>query len=124
MRRRPNRRGYALMLVCLFVAVFLSLLGVAWRHSSSVVRVATVHVSQIQRDEGSLLVLAQALQLLETGRPPGVSYTCYKTVTTSLGTYTYVVTFTADATRTNWAITVAQGGTTASAPVMAPFGSN
>ena len=55
-----------LLMVLLFNVLFLMLLGVAWRHIAAVIRVATVREQQVQRDEGSLRVLAIAMQVLET----------------------------------------------------------
>lgn len=65
-RRLPKRRGYALVTVLVFNVLFLMLLGVAWRHMASAIRIATVREQQVQRDEGSLRVLALAMQVLET----------------------------------------------------------
>jgi hypothetical protein len=62
----PKRRGYALVMVLLFNVLFLMLLGVAWRQMASVIRIATVREQQVRRDEGSLRVLAIAMQVLET----------------------------------------------------------
>ena len=75
-RRSPNRRGYALVMVVLFNVLFLMLLGVAWRRMASVIRIATVRTEQRQCDEGSLCVLADAMRLLETGLPPTSPYQC------------------------------------------------
>jgi hypothetical protein len=65
-RRRPKRRGYALMLVLIFVVLFTAILGVAWRRVASALRVE--HVSEVRKqcDQGSLQVLAKAMALLET----------------------------------------------------------
>ncbi len=75
-RNRPSRRrGYALVLVCLFVVLFLSLLGVAWRQMASALRIASLQsiqqqsgntsVFQTQRDAGSVPALALAMRMLE-----------------------------------------------------------
>jgi hypothetical protein len=65
-RRRPNRRGYALMLVILFVVLFSAILGVAWRRVASALRVE--HLSEVRKqcDGGSVQVLAGAMKVLET----------------------------------------------------------
>ena len=65
-RRRSNRRGYALMLVVVFVVLFTAILGVAWRRVASALRVE--HVSEVRKqcDQGSLQVLAEAMKMLET----------------------------------------------------------
>jgi len=64
--RRPNRRGYALMLVIVFVVLFTAILGVAWRRVASALRVE--HLSEVRRqcDGGSVRILADAMKVLET----------------------------------------------------------
>jgi hypothetical protein len=64
--RASNRRGYALLLVMLFVVLFGAMLGVAWRRVASAIR--TEHVCDVRKrcDRGSIPVLAQAMQVLET----------------------------------------------------------
>ena len=63
---RSNRRGYALMLVMVFVVLFAAILGVAWRRVGSALRIE--HLSELRKqcDQGSVQVLAQAMRLLET----------------------------------------------------------
>ena len=65
-RHRSERRGYALMLVMVFVVLFTAILGVAWRRVASALRVE--HVSEVRKqcDQGSLQVLAEAMKMLET----------------------------------------------------------
>jgi hypothetical protein len=65
-RRRSNRRGYALMLVIVFVVLFTAVLGVAWRRVASALRIE--HVSDVRKqcDKGSIQALAQAMRVLET----------------------------------------------------------
>ena len=67
MTRGPSRRrGYALVLVMIFVVLFTAILGVAWRRIASALRVE--HVSEVRRqcDKGTIQVLAQAMKVLET----------------------------------------------------------
>jgi type II secretory pathway component PulJ len=67
MSRHPSqRRGYALLLVMACVILFTAVLGVAWRRVASALRIE--HVCEIRRqcDEGSIQVLAKAVQVLET----------------------------------------------------------
>ncbi len=74
-RGYARRRGYALVLVCLFVVLFLSLLSVAWRQMASALRIASlqtiqkqganISIFQTQRDPGSVRALALAMQMLE-----------------------------------------------------------
>ena len=62
-RNRPSRRrGYALVLVCLFVVLFLSLLGVAWRQMASALRIASLQ--SIQQQSGNTSVF-----ITKTGNP-------------------------------------------------------
>ena len=102
-RSLPRRSGYALVLVLIFVVLFLSLLGVAWRRVASVLRVSSVRAAQVQRDEGSILALARALHLLETGLPPSSPYVCGVTINTSTGPRTFTVTFTSEG-ETAWSV--------------------
>ncbi len=85
-RRLPRRRGYALVLVVVFSVLFFTLVGVAWRQMSSVVRTFTVRTNQLLRDRGATQALADALHALDVGQPPQGSagspdvYQCYDTV--------------------------------------------
>jgi hypothetical protein len=63
----PSKRcGYALLLVMLFVVLFGAMLGVAWRRVASAIRIE--HVCDVRKrcDKGSIQVLSQAMQVLET----------------------------------------------------------
>jgi hypothetical protein len=104
-RGTPGRRGYAMLMVCVFVMLLLSLVGVGWRRMASAVRVASVRSTQSQRDEGSLNALGMAMHLLETGLPPASPYVCGTTITTSQGAKSYTVTFTSE-TSPNWSVSV------------------
>ena len=105
-RRLPNRRGYALVVVLLFNVLFLMLLGVAWRQMVGVIRTATVRAEQVQRDEGVVCALARAMHMLETGRPPigsASTYQCY----TTIGLGFFLLTFTpgTDPSVEAWSVT-------------------
>jgi hypothetical protein len=65
-RRRLKRRGYALMIVFIFVVLFLGLLGIAWRQVASALRIERAVEIRKRCDEGSIRVLALAMQVLET----------------------------------------------------------
>jgi Tfp pilus assembly protein PilX len=82
MRRSPQRRGYALVLVVVFSVLFFTLVGVAWRQMSSVVRIFTVRTNQLLRDRGATQALADGLHALDVGQPPGDPdvYQCCDTV--------------------------------------------
>ena len=105
-RRLPNRRGYALVVVLLFNVLFLMLLGITWRQIAGVIRVATVRAEQVQRDEGVVCALARAMHMLETGRPPigsASTYQCY----TTIGLGFFLLTFTpgTDPSVEAWSVT-------------------
>jgi hypothetical protein len=85
LRHGNRRRGYALVLVLIFIVLFLGLLGVGWRQLSSALRIASVRTVQTQRDEGSVGAMAAAMALLETGRPPADPCVFTKTVTLTSG---------------------------------------
>ncbi len=65
-KNRPNRNGYALMLVMVFVVLFGAVLGVAWRRVGSALRIERAAEIRKQSDRGSVQVLAQAMRVLET----------------------------------------------------------
>ena len=90
-------------LVLLFVLLFVTILGVGWRRLGSSVRVQTIRVGQIQRDQGSVQALGLGLGLLETGSPPSNPYACYVNVTTSQGVSSFTVTFTLEGSNA-WAV--------------------
>jgi hypothetical protein len=64
--RPPNRRGYALMLVMIFVVLFGAVLGVAWRRVASALRVEHSLAVRAYSDRGSVQALDLALRVLET----------------------------------------------------------
>src|SRR5439155_17039615 len=106
MRRAPGRRGYAMMLVLVFILLFLSLLGVAFRQASAALRIETGHTQQVQRDEGSVHAVARGVLLLETGLPPSTPYVCAVTIPTSAGPRSFLVTFTSLGS-TSWSVRAA-----------------
>ena len=65
-RRPPDRRGYALMLVMIFVVLFGAMLGVAWRRVASALRVEHVLAVRTAADKGSIQALDLAMRVLET----------------------------------------------------------
>lgn len=106
MRRAPVRRGYAMMLVLVFILLFLSLLGVAYRQATAALRIETAYAQQVQRDEGSVHAVARGVMLLETGLPPSSPYVCGVTIATSTGPRSFTVTFTSQG-GTNWSVSAA-----------------
>ena len=89
----PARRGYAMMLVLMFIVLFLALLGVVYREVAGALRIESLHSIEVQRDAGSVHALARALALLETGLPPANPYVCGVTIDTPDGPLAFTVTF-------------------------------
>lgn len=100
MTNRPrNRRGYAMVLVVLFVVLFLGLWGQAARQIGSTIRIEEARARRVRRDAARLpaeVALSQALAALELGFPPSPSYTCR--ISTPDGS-TYAATFLRDPQR-------------------------
>ncbi|MFI5460973.1 MAG: hypothetical protein ACHRXM_36655 [Isosphaerales bacterium] len=86
-----TRRGYALMLVLVFLVLLLSVLGLAYRQIATVLRVEAYRSRQVVNDQGSLMAAAQGLALLENGLPPSAPYCVVVSVGTSLGPRSYTV---------------------------------
>ena len=77
MTRRTRRRGYALIMVVLFVTLYLSLWSVAARQVATMLRIEQARSQQINRDAAALpaiAALAQGLEALEVGYPPASPY--------------------------------------------------
>ena len=90
-RKRSARRGYALLMVIVFLVLFLAMLGTAWRQVASVLRVETVRAVQTRRDQGCLLAAIQGIHELEASGTPS-SNPWYPVVDGK----SYTVTFTQD----------------------------
>jgi hypothetical protein len=95
MKRRRHRSGYAMLMVLLFLVLMFSLMALAYGQLGSALRAEGARALQVQRDEGSVPALAKALALLETGFPPANPYICGTSVSTSTGTSSFTLTFTA-----------------------------
>jgi hypothetical protein len=91
-RNRSARRGYALLLVIVFLVLFLAMLGTAWRQVASVLRVETVRAVQTRRDQGCLLAAIQGIHYLEETSTPDSS----RVFTIDGFSNTFTVTFTQD----------------------------
>ncbi len=101
--KRPARRGFALLLVLVFVVLFLAMLGVAWRQIGAVLRIESARARQMTRDDGSLLAVAKALRLLETTSDLSLIGPSYRFKTTIDGEDKwYTVTFSHDS---DWTVT-------------------
>ena len=119
------RRGYAMTIVLVFLILMFALWGAVYRTTSSLLRIETNRVSQQTRDQGAINALAQAVQLLEYGKPssPGnpsrtqFTYGVTETVPNADGScgaatldYTVVYTFSPTAGDPNqWQVQVSPG---------------
>ncbi len=92
-QRHRVRRGYALVTVLVFLLLMLTMLAVSQRHLASVLRIEQARTLAESRDEGRMRVMARALELLETGKPPSDPYACAATVETSQGFESFTATF-------------------------------
>ena len=93
MRKQHPRSGFAMMLVLVFIVLFLGFLGVALRQTAAALRIESVRIMQIHRDEGSVHAVARGLALLETGLPPSDPYVCGVDISTSAGMRSFTLTF-------------------------------
>jgi hypothetical protein len=69
-RRKPNRRGYALIMVAVFCVLFVTFMGVAWHRMASTIYTFSARSTQMQQDQGMIMALADAMRALEVGLPP------------------------------------------------------
>lgn len=102
-----TRDGYAMVLVLVFIALLLSMVGVAFRHLAAATRVETARVIRLDRDEGTIHAAARGLALLQTGLPPTDPYVCAVSIDTSLGPRSFTVTFTGQGGNT-WSVGAAE----------------
>jgi hypothetical protein len=57
-------------IVLVFLILMFALWGTVYRTTSSLLRIETNRISQQTRDQGAMNALAQAVQLLQYGKPP------------------------------------------------------
>ena len=135
MSRKPRtrRRGHALMLVMLQMALIAALWGIAYRQLTATTRFLS-QFTQSQTTSSSnndgYRPLARALSLLETGDPPGVGphvdgqqryYTCNATILTATGPAYFTISYAeqpggSSAAGYTWIVTSTQSQTTPSDP--------
>jgi hypothetical protein len=104
---RQKRRGYALMLVIVFVALFLTMLGLTWRQTSSLLRVETVRAMQIRRDRGCLLAAIRGVHYLEKCKASTTTPDASQMYYIDGFPQTFTVTFTVESTgggTTTWSV--------------------
>ena len=113
-RRRPGRRrGFSILLVCVFLVVMLSMLGATFRQIATTLRVETARSRQVQQRQnltrlGSRWVASQVLSNFEANGGPGTNPPP-STLPGPDGTTSYNVTCTpdpADPTRATWVVRV------------------
>ncbi len=63
------RRGYSLTVVLVFLILLFALWTTVYRTTSSLLRIETDRILQQIRDQGAMNALAQAVQLLQYGKP-------------------------------------------------------
>lgn len=102
--RRPSRRGYAMVVVLVFLALMLSMLAISQRRLGSVLRVESNFAeSEIRGDRAR--AMGKALDALWTGPPPFNPYVCATIVATSIGPKSYTITFNQDGSK-HWKVRV------------------
>jgi len=109
MSDKPNRRGYAMMLVLVFIVMILSLYGLSFRYLTAVLRTETTRTLRTQRDEGAIQALAVGLELLETGFPPTDPYVCAVSLVAADTKRSFTVTFRSESDDT-WSVRAAPTG--------------
>jgi hypothetical protein len=109
MRANTPRRGYAMVMALMFIALLLSIYSVAYRQVGAALRIETTRILQQQRDDGSIHAVARGLALLETGLPPEDPYVCAVSIDTSTGERSFTVTF-ASETESTWSVHAAPTG--------------
>jgi len=82
-----RRRGYSITVVLIFLVLMFALWGTVFRTTSSLIRIETNRILQQTRDQGAINALAQAVQLLQYGKPsnpkqPGRTHFVYGVVVT------------------------------------------
>ena len=92
---RSRRRGYAMVVVLVFLALMLSMLAVSQRRLGSVLRVESRFVEAEARGNREQ-AMGNALDVLWTGSPPTDPYFCSTIVQTSAGPKSYTITFAKD----------------------------
>jgi Tfp pilus assembly protein PilX len=68
-RYADPRRGYTLTIVLVFLILLFALWTTVYRTTSSLLRIETNRILQQTRDQSAMNALAQAVQLLEYGKP-------------------------------------------------------
>src|SRR5687768_15234633 len=91
-RRCPPRRGYALVMVVVFMTLFLSALALSQQRLASSLRLEKIQTLRVERDQGSIQAMAQVMILLETGVPPTSPYLCIVPVDTPDGPRNFTAT--------------------------------
>jgi hypothetical protein len=105
MKAGTPKRGYAMVMALVFIALMLCVYSVAYRQVAAALRLETARTLQRQRDEGSVEALARGLALLETGLPPQDPYVCAVAIGTSRGERSFTLTFASEGEH-SWSVHV------------------
>ena len=89
---RTARRGYAMVVVLVFLALMLSMLAVSQRRLGSVLRVESRFVDAESRGD-RLRAMGRALDVLWSGRPPTDPFVCATMIETSAGPQSFTITY-------------------------------
>ena len=120
MKPSPQRRGYALVMVLLFITLFLGLWSMAVKQIGTMLRIEQARAARLKRDTEALpaiTALAQALAALEVGYPPSTPYAAV--VGSSGFTAVYTMTESSDSSTSSWSVQVVPT-TDQSQPILNP----
>jgi hypothetical protein len=112
--RKRVRRGYAMIMVILFLVLFLGLWSQATGQIASMIRIEEARQRRVQRDTARLPAstsLARAIAALEVGFPPSTPYSC--TATASDGTALILTFERAEDNPDEWIVSAVPGSSVA-----------
>ena len=106
---RRQRRGYAMVLVVVFLLILLSTLGLAYRQMATTLQLEMARTQQIDFEQGSLKLGSIGLGMLEG--PLSTPFTMAQSYSTSAGTRWYTLQLTRLSVdpgtgRETWSVTV------------------
>lgn len=118
--RARFRRGYAMIMVILFLVLFMGLWGQATSQIASMIRIEEARMRRVKKDATlypAANSLARGFAALEVGFPPSTPYAC--TLVASDGT-PMILTFERDADNTDEWVVSAVPGSDGSLPAFDP----
>lgn len=95
MNSRTPRRGYAMVLIMVFIVLVNLCLVLSYKHFDAAIRVQSVYRETKARDEGALLALAAGIAMLEknTPQPDEFGFLCYGISFNASGEPQYKITY-------------------------------